>query len=148
MHTFTAVYLHVVFATWNRVPFLDPDIRPRIHAYFAGTARNLGLEYVTVGGVADHLHFLARFIASEPISNVIGQLKQSSTCFVHDEVRRLSDFKWQRGFAAFSVGRDRVASVVRYIEQQQEHHRRKTFEEELDEFLREFGASADSVGLM
>src|SRR5438067_12728083 len=61
MHTYTSIYIHVVFATWNRRPFLTNAFRSSLHAYFAGTARNLGLEYVHVGGVEDHLHFLARF---------------------------------------------------------------------------------------
>ena len=148
MHTFTAIYLHVVFATWNRIPFLTPDIRPRVHAYFAGAARNLGLDYVHVGGVVDHLHFLGRFAPSGAISATIGQLKQSATTFVHDISPRSRDFQWQRGFAAFSVGRDRVDSVVRYIANQEEHHRVKTFAEELDEFLRQYGSSTEAVGLL
>jgi REP element-mobilizing transposase RayT len=122
------MYIHVVFATWNRRPFLTASFRSSLHAYFAGTARNLGLQYVHVGGVEDHLHFLARFDPAPSVSSIVGQLKQSSTVWIRESHER--EFRWQRGFGAFSVSLARVPAVVRYIARQEEHHRRKTFAEE------------------
>ena len=146
MHTYTSVHVHVVFATWNRHPFVDSEIRPRLHAYVAGTARNLGLMGVTVGGVEDHLHFIARFNPAQSISSAIGVTKKSSTDWMHDNGH--GNFRWQRGFGAFSVSPDRVAAVIRYIERQEEHHKRTTFEEELEKLLREIGISIDDVHLL
>jgi REP element-mobilizing transposase RayT len=117
-----------------------------LHAYFAGTARNLGLEYVHVGGVEDHLHFLARFDPVHSVSSIVGQLKQSSTVWIRESYER--EFRWQRGFGAFSVSLTRVPAVVRYIARQEEHHRRKTFAEELEDLLRETGASVADLGLL
>jgi putative transposase len=146
MHTYTSIYIHVVFATWNRRPFLTASFRSSLHAYFAGTARNLGLQYVHVGGVEDHLHFLARFDPALSVSSIVGQLKQSSTVWIRESHER--EFRWQRGFGAFSVSLARVPAVVRYIARQEEHHRRKTFAEELKRLLHETGASVADLGLL
>jgi REP element-mobilizing transposase RayT len=146
MHTYTSIYVHVVFATWSRRPFLDHSFRSSLHAYFAATARSLGLNYVHVGGVEDHLHFLARFDPAQSISSIVGQLKQSATVWIRDSHER--EFRWQRGFAAFSVSLSRVPGVVHYIARQEEHHRRKTFAEELEALLREAGASIADLDLL
>jgi len=146
MHTYTSIYLHVVFATWNRRPFLTDAFRSSLHAYFASTARGLGLEYVHVGGVEDHLHCLARFDPAQPASSIIGRLKQSSSSWIsgsHDP-----EFRWQRGFAAFSVSLARVPAVIGYIARQEEHHRRKTFAEELEVLLRETGTSVADLNIL
>ncbi len=146
MHTYSSVHVHVVFATWNRNPFLDSEIRPRLHAYVAGTARNLGLMGVTVGGVEDHLHLIARFSPAQSISSVIGAMKKSATDWMQDNAQ--SNFRWQRGFGAFSVSPDRVPAVTRYIERQEEHHKSTSFQEELEKLLREIGISIDDVHLL
>jgi REP element-mobilizing transposase RayT len=146
MHTYTSIYLHVVFATWNRRPFLTASFRSSLHAYFAGTARNLGLEYVHVGGVEDHLHFLARVDPAQPVSSIVGRLKQSSSSWISEAHQ--PEFRWQRGFGAFSVSLSRVPAVIRYIARQEEHHRRKTFAEELETLLREAGVSVADLGLL
>jgi putative transposase len=146
MHTYTSIYVHVVFATWNRHRFLGDSMRPAVHAYFAGAARNLGLADVHIGGVEDHLHFLARSDPAKPISSVIGELKQSSSSWIRQSY--LPEFRWQRGFGGFSVSLDRVPSVIRYVQRQEEHHWTKTFSQELAELLREFGLSIGEVGLM
>jgi putative transposase len=79
MHTYTSIYLHVVFAMWSRRPFLRTPIRPRVHAYVAATARNLGVADVHAGGHVDHIHLLGRFDPSKALSAVIGELKKSAT---------------------------------------------------------------------
>src|SRR5688572_26610917 len=123
MHTYASIYLHVVFATWSRRPFLTPSLRPRVHAYIATTARNLGVAAdVHVGGYDDHVHILGRFDPANAPSAVIGQIKQAASHWLHEE--NVREFRWQRGYGAFSVSRDRVPVVVRYIQRQEEHHRK------------------------
>jgi putative transposase len=146
MHTYASIYLHVVFATWNRSPILTAVLRPRIHAYLATTARNLGVADVHVGGHDDHVHLLGRFDPAGVPSAVIGQIKQAATQWLHEE--NVREFKWQRGFGAFSVSCDRVPVVVRYIQRQEEHHRKRTFREELEALLRAHGVSIDDVNLL
>ncbi len=146
MHTHTSIYLHVVFATWSRRPFLTPELRSRVHAYIAATARNLKVEYVHVGGHDDHVHLLGRFDPAVAPSTVIGQIKQSATCWLHEE--DLHEFRWQRGFSAFSVSCDRVPVVVRYIQRQEEHHRKRTFREELERLFLAHGVRFEEAHLL
>src|SRR5438046_9687347 len=98
MHTYTSIYVHVIFATWNRYPFLDQATRPHLHAYFAGTARKLGVASVTVGGGEDHLHFIGRFSPAVAFSSIIGHLKRSSTHWLHEDFSNLGKLRWHAGF--------------------------------------------------
>jgi REP element-mobilizing transposase RayT len=146
MHTYTSIYLHVVFATWSRRPFLAAALRSQVHAYLAATARNLRVADVRVGGYDDHVHLLGDFNPAKSPSAVIGELKQAATHWLRQD--HIRDFQWQRGFSAFAVSRNRVSAVARYIEHQEEHHRVRTFPEELEELLREHGVSIDDVHLL
>ena len=146
MHTYTSIYLHVVFATWSRRPFLTSTLRPRVHAHIAATARNLHVDYVHVGGHDDHVHLLGRFDPASAPSAVIGQIKQAATYWLHEQ--HVREFRWQRGFSAFSVSRDRVPIVVRYIQRQEEHHRKRTFREELEGLFRAHGVRLEDAHLL
>jgi putative transposase len=139
--------LHVAFATWSRQSFLDAPIRPRVHAWAAATARNLGVADVHAGGHADHMHILGRFDPAKAPSAVIGELKKSATAWIRAELN-LPKFRWQRGFSAFSVSRDRVRSVARYIQRQEEHHRKRDFREELEALLEQCGVKLEDVHLL
>jgi len=118
MHTYSVIYIHVIFATWSRCPFLDGTTRPDLHAYIAGAARNLGFADVYVGA----WKITSIFRALRPacaLSDVIGQLKKSSGDWLR---KRVPMFRWQRGFGAFSVSPDRIRFVQRYVQQQEKHH--------------------------
>jgi REP element-mobilizing transposase RayT len=145
MHTYSAVYLHIVFATWSRRPFLASVIRPAFHAYLAGTARSLQVAEVYVGGVEDHVHLLGRFHPTRAISDVIGQMKKSSGDWLRE---RIPQFRWQRGYGAFSVSPDRVTSVQRYVMRQEQHHHRRTFQQELEKLCAELGICIDDLGIL
>jgi REP element-mobilizing transposase RayT len=145
MHTYSLVYIHVVFATWSRCPFLDPATRPELHAYMAGTARNLGFADVHVGGIEDHVHLVGCLNPACALSDVIGQLKKSSGDWLR---KRIPMFRWQRGFGAFSVSPDRIRSVQRYVMRQEEHHHQRTFRAELEKLSSDLGISFDDLELM
>jgi len=145
MHTHSLLYVHVIFATWSRCPFLDTATRPNLHAYIAGIARNLGVADVYVGGVEDHIHLVGRFNPAFAVSDVIGQIKKSSGDWLR---KRIPIFRWQRGFGAFSVSPDRIRSVQRYVQRQEEHHRKRTFREELEGLCVELGINIDDLEIM
>ncbi len=145
MHSYSLVYVHVVFATWNRTPFLNHATRPDLHAYVAGIARNLGFSDVHVGGVEDHMHLLGRLGPTHALSNVIGQLKKSSGDWLRERIPR---FRWQRGFGGFSVSPDRIRAVQRYVKRQEEHHKSRTFREELETLCSEIGIAIDDLELL
>ena len=145
MHTYSAIYIHVIFATWDRSPALTRDLRPALHAYAGGIARNRGVSDVQVGGIEDHLHLFGRFSPSSAVSATIGELKKSSGDWIRE---RIPEFRWQRGFGAFSVSPDRIRAVQRYVREQEQHHRKRDFRSELEQIVRETGVSADDLGLL
>ncbi len=138
------VWIHSIFSTKNRLPLLhDRAKRAVMHAYLAQTARNLGSKEVHVGGVEDHAHVLTLLPKTVSTSSFIGDLKRSSSKAIKPKARNLSNFYWQSGFAAFSVGQSQVEAVRRYIERQESHHRRVTFQEELRRFFTKYGVAYD-----
>lgn len=147
MHTFSAMYLHVVFATWSRQRFLTAQVRPGLHGYLASTLRGLQVRDVHAGGHDDHVHILGRFPPSLAPADLIGQLKKSSSDWMRAD-RGMSRFRWQRGYGVFSVSRDRVPQVIRYIQRQEEHHRRVTLADELGKLLAEFGVTLEDANLL
>jgi REP element-mobilizing transposase RayT len=128
------VYLHIVFSTKNREPCIDVRLRPTLHAYLGGVHRELGCMLLRAGGVEDHMHMLSSVSRVATVANLVEEVKKRSSKWMKRQGVR--DFWWQRGYAAFSVGHSQVADTVRYIDRQAEHHRGRTFQEELRHFLR------------
>jgi putative transposase len=138
------VLIHVVFSTKNRAPVLAESIRPAIHAYLATVARNAECECYCVGGMADHVHLAIRLSRTITIAKLVQELKTSSSKWVKTQSpASLTDFAWQRGYGAFSVGPSDLGALRHYIETQEEHHRKQTFEEELRAFLKKYGIDYD-----
>jgi len=109
----------------------------------AGTFSSLGNPCVIVGGVEDHVHVLFALSRTESLSKVVERVKVRATKFVKTEYPELADFSWQAGYAAFSVGQSEISRVRRYVESQEEHHKRISFRDELLTILREHGIEPD-----
>jgi putative transposase len=137
------VLLHLVFSTKDRVACLDASIRPAFHAYLATVARNAGCECPRVGGVADHVHLAIRFSRTITIAALVEELKTSSSRWLKTQFPALSGFAWQRGYGVFSVGPADLDALLAYIDNQEEHHRTRTFEEEYRAFLTKYGVAFD-----
>jgi putative transposase len=142
-HSYTQLLYHVVFATRNRHPWLDEPIRVRLYAYLGGAIRDEGGTALAIGGVADHVHMLARLRQDKAISAVIGAIKANSSGWIHREFAALAPFEWQEGYAAFTVSKSQVERVRIYIAGQEEHHRRLSFQEELVALLEAHGVEYD-----
>ncbi len=140
--TYLSLHYHLVFGTKNREPFIAPDWRIRLHDYLGGTIRGLGGFPQGVGGVADHVHLLVGLKATHSLADVLRELKKASSAWVHDEIGSRA-FAWQEGYAAFTVGATSREAVKRYIANQEEHHRFKSFREELIEMLNKAGIEYD-----
>ena len=129
--SFARLWTHLVFSTKNRFPFLgDRILRAEMHAYLAEMLRTHGCETLIVGGVEDHAHALFALSRTLPIASVVKEVKRTSSGWIKEASRKLSKFHWQGGYAAFSVSQSNLAEVIRYIENQEEHHKRMTFQEE------------------
>jgi putative transposase len=125
------VLLHVIFSTKNRAPYLENiELRNDLHAYLAGTLRNLDCPASIVGGVADHAHILCQLSRSISIATLIKETKAESSKWAKERDRSLSGFQWQNGYAA------NAPRVRQYIATQDEHHRSRSFQDELRIILR------------
>ncbi|MGH9458781.1 MAG: IS200/IS605 family transposase [Thermoanaerobaculia bacterium] len=136
------IHLHVVFSTKERRPLIGNAWRSRLHEYLGGCVRTLGGVAVEVGGVSDHVHALLSVRPVHRLSDMMRDVKTASSLWVHDEIHE-PEFGWQDGYAAFSVSRSGVEAVRRYIRNQEAHHRRRSFDEELEALLRAHGIAID-----
>jgi putative transposase len=142
-NTYTSLHYHVVFSTKNRVPDIAQNIEQRVWAYIGGIARKHKMTALQVGGVEDHIHAL---VTTPPIyapSQIAQFLKGESSKWIHEEFREMRGFGWQDGYGAFTVSKSNIPEVVRYIQNQREHHRKKTFQEEYRELLEKHGIEYD-----
>jgi REP element-mobilizing transposase RayT len=140
----TQIYLHIVFSTKSRKPFLtDPDLRVRTHAYLAGICRNLHCPSLIIGGVEDHVHILCRFGKQIEVAVLLRELKRDSSKWIKAESSRLSEFHWQVGYGAFSISPSHVDPLKSYIGNQEEHHRRESFQDEFRRFCKIYGIELD-----
>ena len=139
------VILHIIFSTKNREPWLDSNIRPRMHAYLATVCRDLGGETSRVGGVSDHIHILTTLPRALSQAQMIEQIKKTSSKWIKTIDDRYRGFSWQRGYGAFSVSPSQSEAVLQYIDTQQKHHRTRTFQEEYRELLRKHGIQFDEL---
>lgn len=138
------IYVHIVFSTKNRVPFLkDRALRSGLHAYLNGTCNNQGSPSLRVGGAEDHVHILCRLSKTLDVAALIRELKRDSSKWVKDENPRLVDFYWQQGYGAFSVSPSHVDTLIKYIDNQEEHHRRETFQDEFRRLCKKYGVEID-----
>jgi putative transposase len=139
----SCVYLHIVFSTKDRRPTIQPEARPRLHGYLATVARNLGCECYRVGGVADHVHLAIRLSRTITIAKLVEELKTSSSQAMKAELAEVRDFAWQHGYGAFSISPRDLDALIAYIENQEEHHRTRTFQEEYRILLNRYGIEFD-----
>jgi len=137
-HTYTQLLTHIVFSTKDRFPFIDAELQSRIFPYIGGIIRELNGKSILVNGVANHVHILAGLPAGIAVSDVLRTVKTNSSRWVHQQFPAHSKFAWQTGYGAFSVSHSDLERVRRYIENQKEHHRHVTFQEEVLLFLKEY----------
>lgn len=140
--THTSLHYHLIFATKNREPMISANWRSELHSYLGGIIKGLDAHPQGIGGVADHVHLLVSLKPTHCLSDFMRELKKSSSSWIR-ETQHLPGFYWQEGYAAFTVSASARESVRAYIANQEEHHRVKTFREELVEFLEKTGTSYD-----
>ena len=131
--------MHCVWATKERRPVITPDLQQRLWPYIGGIARENKMKVLAVGGVEDHVHVLLSIPATLPVSKAVQLLKGNSSKWIHDTFREHRSVEWQEGYGAFSIGISGVDDTARYIANQAEHHRKTTFRDELEGFLKRHG---------
>jgi REP element-mobilizing transposase RayT len=146
--SFVQLYGHLIFSTKNRSRWLDESIRPRTHAYIATILRDFGCKRVTAGGVDDHVHISFDLPKGVPLSELVRKVKTESTRFVRRLDAQYKDFTWQGGYALFSVSPIHIKDVEQYVRNQESHHHRLSFEDELRSFLDRYAVDYDERYLL
>ena len=138
------IYLHLVFSTKNRAAFLeDATVRENMHKYLSGTCRNLESPSIAVGGVEDHVHILCRQSKKLSVAQLIRELKRESSKWIKEKEAKLKQFYWQNGYGAFSISPSHVDALIEYIRNQEEHHKKETFQDELRRLCKKYGLESD-----
>ncbi len=143
MSTYTQIIYHIVFATKNRVAFLDDPLRENFYRYVSRVIKNKQGHLHCINGTADHVHILTNLHSTISLSNFIKDIKVSSSMWIKSQVLGREFGGWQDGYGAFSHSVADKAYLVKYINNQKEHHRNKTFTEELKDLLNEAGIAVD-----
>lgn len=146
--TFTNLLYHVVFSTKKRTPSIQPDLREPLYEYMGGILRGEGGILLEIGGVSDHVHLLARIKTDVAVARIIKLVKGNSSKWVNAEKRPSQHFQWQEGYGAFSVSASHAERVRRYIRNQERHHRRTTFRDELIALWSRHGIAYDERYLL
>jgi len=137
-----ALYCHIVFSTKNREPVIDEQIRERLYAYMGGVIGERKSVLLSAGGMPDHVHLLVSFGREWCVSDMVRDVKASSSRWIHETFDRRA-FAWQAGYGAFSVSYSSLDSVKSYLARQQEHHAKRSFQDEFREFLRKHDIEYD-----
>jgi REP element-mobilizing transposase RayT len=139
--THTSLHYHLIFATKHRQPLIATEWQHELHCYLGGIVKGLDAHPEAIGGIADHVHLLVSLKPTACLADFMRELKKSSSAWTRDA--KCPGFQWQEGYAAFTVSASARDAVRRYIVAQHEHHRTKSFREELVELLEKSGVTYD-----
>lgn len=138
------IYVHLVFSTKGRAPWLNDDsFRAELHGYMNGICNQQDSPALAIGGTADHVHLLVTLGRSIALADLVREIKRDSTKWIKSENRRLARYHWQQGYGAFSISPSHVKAVTKYIDTQESHHRRHTFQEEFRRLCSKYELDVD-----
>lgn len=141
--THVSVYLHIVFSTKNRFPFIRPEIEKELFAYIGGACGNHKCRLIAANGTANHIHLLISIDKRVSIPDLVGELKRQSSKWIKTVGLNYSKFAWQDGYSAFSVGHTQLKDVQTYIQKQKSHHEKVLFEDEMRGFYKRYQLEFD-----
>jgi REP element-mobilizing transposase RayT len=136
-------YVHIIFGTKHRQPLIKTDIEKELYAYLGSICKRLESPPIKIGGYTDHIHILCRLSKKIALIKLVEELKSHSSKWMKTKSDELRQFYWQSGYGAFSVNPSEVDVVIRYISNQKEHHRKKSFQQEYKAFLKKYNVEYD-----
>jgi putative transposase len=134
-HTYSNLLFHAVWSTKNRIPYITKDINARLHGYLRSSIDENGCKALFINGVEDHVHLLFAAPLTISIPDLFESIKPSSTKWIRKSFPEIKDFSWQTGYGVFSVGKTNLQQVIKYIANQEEHHKTVSFEDEFISML-------------
>jgi REP element-mobilizing transposase RayT len=142
-NTYTSLNYHFTFSTKHREPWILAEIENRVWAHIGGIVRHHKMTALQVGGIEDHIHALVMAPPTYSPSQIAQYLKGESSKWIHEEFPKMHLFEWQEGYGGFTVSKSQIPDVIAYIQNQREHHRAKTFQEEYLELLQKHDVDYD-----
>lgn len=136
-------YIHIVFSTKRRYPFIDEQIKSELFSYLAGICKNKESYPISVGGHVDHIHILCLLSRKIALMSLIEGLKSHSSKWIKSKGKQFENFYWQNGYGGFSVKHSDVDIIANYIQKQEEHHKKVPFKEEYMNFLNNYNIDYD-----
>jgi len=137
------ILLHLVFSTKDREPIIPESVQPKLYAYLAGACRAQGSEAFRIGGTENHVHVACSLPRNLTVSKLLEEIKKTSSKWIKTQDPTGKDFLWQDGYGAFSLGQSQIVPLIHYIDNQQEHHRKQTFKDELLVLLKKYNVEYD-----
>ena len=141
--TLVSLIVHVVFSTKNREPFIAPESEPELFAYIGGILNNHESRLLAAGGTANHVHLLISLSKNTSLSSLMKDIKKDSSSWIKTKGNQFRNFHWQDGYGAFSIRKADVPELKKYFASQKEHHQKRSFKEELIQFLQDEGIAYD-----
>ena len=142
-NTFTQIYIQFVFAVQNRASLIQPSWRDELYKYITGIVQKNGHKLIAINGVANHVHIFTGYKPNQLIPELMQDIKGSSSKWINDKKFVIGKFSWQQGYGAFSYSHSQIDQVVRYINNQENHHKKQTFREEYLLLLKKFNVQFD-----
>lgn len=142
-NTYSQIYLHFVFAVQNRISLINPKWQVDLYKYMSGIISNNGHKTYVINGMPDHVHALVSMNPKQAPSDLMHDVKRSSSLWINENRLVSGKFSWQEGFGVFSYGKSQIHDIAKYIEQQKKHHEKRTFIEEYIQFLKLFEIEYD-----
>lgn len=137
-NTFSQIYIQTVFAVSNRLSLIRPEFKEDLYKYISGIVRNNGQKLISINGMSDHIHILIGLKPAMALADLVRDIKADSSNFINKKKWVRGKFSWQEGYGAFSYGHSQLDTIIRYIQNQEKHHRRRSFRDEYLTWLKKY----------
>jgi REP element-mobilizing transposase RayT len=142
-NTYTQIHIHTVFAVQNRISLINKSWQERLYKYIIAIIQKHEHKVLSIGGMPDHIHILFGLRPTQALSGLMQEVKRDSSEWINANRLVRGRFSWQEGYGAFSYSKSHVPQVIKYIEGQEEHHKKKTFQDEYRKILKDFNLEYD-----
>jgi len=142
-NTYTQIYLQFVFAVENRISLIQPDWEEELYKYITGIIQNNKHKLIAINGIPNHIHILIGYAPHQLIPDLLQDIKGDSSRWINRQKFVKGHFNWQAGYGTFSYSHSQINRIAKYIMNQKQHHKKKSFTEEYLEFLKKFNVTYD-----
>jgi putative transposase len=142
-HSIAKLLVHIIFSTKDRARLIAPEIEEELFKYMHGIVENNFCKLIVANGTEEHVHLLVSLKRKIDLPELIGDIKRNSSSWIKTKDTQFRNFYWQKGYGAFSIGQSQVPTLTRYINNQKEHHKKQTFQDEFRIFLKKYEIEYD-----